>query len=164
MLPPTTPHVSREPALVSNEDAEKFWLKAPGVPGDAVAAFTFDFTEGKMNAAGTAPMGEDQAVIIAAWLDECFGGRILPVVRAARSAAGPVSFPHLAGCSRCGKLHETGGDPPMDWPPLVETGGEGDGAVWGIVCPDCRIEVGDGTIVLKVARPWLRALRDPDVT
>jgi hypothetical protein len=150
---------------MSDDDVEKFWFKAPGIPGDHVASFTFEFTEGRMHAAGTAPMGEDQAVIIIDWLDECFGGRVLPVAaRGARDRAGPAMFAHLAGCSRCGKLHETGGDPPVDWPPLMETGGAGDGAVWGIVCPDCRMEVRDGMIVLKVAPPWLRAVRDPDVT
>jgi hypothetical protein len=128
-----------------SDDVEKFRFKAPGVPGDTPASITFTFTEGKMHAAGTAPMGEDQAVIIADWLDECFGGRVLPVaVRAARDRGDPASFAHLTGCSRCGKLHETGGDPPTDWPPLMETGGERDGAVWGIVCPDCRMEVGTG--------------------
>ena len=45
--------------------------------GDVPATFSFRFTEDALYVTGTAPMGEDQALIIADVLGECFGAQML---------------------------------------------------------------------------------------
>ena len=80
---------------------------------------------------------------------------------------GPFTFRHLAGCSRCGLLHGNGDEPPFGWAPLVNVDEDAVGAYspalfWGVVCPDCRVIVGDQTVTLKVKRPVLRVAESPD--
>lgn len=67
-------------------------------------------------------------------------------------------FP-LQECATCGKRHGRTDEPPVDWPPLVA---DGLGTVWGIVCPDCRVAIGDGVITLRVAKPFLRVAPPDD--
>jgi hypothetical protein len=45
--------------------------------GEVPATFSFRFTEDALYVTGTAPMGEDQALIIADVLGECFGAQML---------------------------------------------------------------------------------------
>jgi hypothetical protein len=45
--------------------------------GEVPATFSFRFTEDALYVTGTAPIGEDQALIIADVLGECFGAQML---------------------------------------------------------------------------------------
>jgi hypothetical protein len=66
----------------------------------------------------------------------------------------------LQECATCARRHGNGTEPPVDWPPLVA---DHDGSVWGVVCPDCRVKIGDAVVItLRVARPWLRVVPSPD--
>src|SRR2546430_16466134 len=50
--------------------------------GEVPATFSFRFTEDALYVTGTAPMGEDQALIIADVLGECFGAQMLEAASA----------------------------------------------------------------------------------
>jgi hypothetical protein len=50
--------------------------------GEVPATFSFRFTEDALYVTGTAPMGEDQALIIADVLGECFGAQMLEAAAA----------------------------------------------------------------------------------
>ena len=63
------------------------------------------------------------------------------------------SYAHLIGCSRCGALHGNGAEPPVGWVPLMDQ----TPAIWGVLCPECRVTVGDDVVQLVAARPLLRA-------
>lgn len=70
-------------------------------------------------------------------------------------------YVHLVGCSRCGRLHGNGDEPPFGWVPLINPEfAVGLFTFWGVVCPDCRVAIGDGTITLIVARPTMRVVQD----
>ena len=50
--------------------------------GEVPATFSFRFTEDALYVTGTAPLGEDQALIIADVLGECFGAQMLEAAAA----------------------------------------------------------------------------------
>jgi hypothetical protein len=50
--------------------------------GEVPATFSFRFTEDALYVTGTAPIGEDQALIIADVLGECFGAQMLAAAAA----------------------------------------------------------------------------------
>ena len=47
--------------------------------------------------------------------------------------------PELAQCYRCQASHGRDDEPPIDWPPLADR----EGAVVGVICPDCHQAVLD---------------------
>ena len=67
-------------------------VKEPGEPGDVPASFTFSFEEGALYVSGTAPMGEDQARMVAWVLAGRFGVEVLEAA-ASITGAGPRRMP-----------------------------------------------------------------------
>src|SRR6266487_4531291 len=61
---------------VSNHEGLGFPIKTQEA-GEVPATFSFRFTEDALYVTGTAPIGEDQALIIADVLGECFGAQML---------------------------------------------------------------------------------------
>ena len=59
-----------------NDEGLGFLIKTQEA-GEVPATFSFRFTEDAFYVTGTAPMGEDQALIIADVLGECFGAQML---------------------------------------------------------------------------------------
>jgi len=66
---------------VSNDEGLGFLIKTQEA-GEVPATFSFRFTEDALYVTGTAPMGEDQALIIADVLGECFGAQMLEAAAA----------------------------------------------------------------------------------
>jgi hypothetical protein len=66
---------------VSNDEGGGFLIKTQEA-GEVPATFSFRFTEDALYVTGTAPMGEDQALIIADVLGECFGAQMLEAAAA----------------------------------------------------------------------------------
>ena len=66
---------------MSNDEGLGFPIKTQEA-GEVPATFSFRFTEDALYVTGTAPMGEDQALIIADVLGECFGAQMLQAAAA----------------------------------------------------------------------------------
>ena len=66
---------------VSSDEGLGFPIKTQEA-GEIPATFSFRFTEDALYVTGTAPIGEDQALIIADVLGECFGAQILEAAAA----------------------------------------------------------------------------------
>jgi hypothetical protein len=66
---------------VSNDEGLGFLIKTQEA-GEVPATFSFRFTEDALYVTGTAPIGEDQALIIADVLGECFGAQMLEAATA----------------------------------------------------------------------------------
>ena len=66
---------------VSNDEGLGFPIKTQEA-GEIPATFSFRFTEDALYVTGTAPIGEDQALIIADVLGECFGAQMLEAAAA----------------------------------------------------------------------------------
>jgi hypothetical protein len=66
---------------VGNDEGLGFPIKTQEA-GEVPATFSFCFTEDALYVTGTAPMGEDQALIIADVLGECFGAQMLEAAAA----------------------------------------------------------------------------------
>src|SRR6266496_771177 len=66
---------------VSNDEGLGSLIKTQEA-GEVPATFSFRFTEDTIYVTGTAPMGEDQALIIADVLGECFGAQMLKAAAA----------------------------------------------------------------------------------
>jgi hypothetical protein len=66
---------------VSNDEGLGFLIKTQEA-GEIPATFSFRFTEDALYVTGTAPMAEDQALIIADVLGECFGAQMLEAAAA----------------------------------------------------------------------------------
>ena len=66
---------------VSNDEGLGFLVKTQEA-GEVPATFSFRFTEDALYVTGTAPIGEDQALIIADVLGECFGAQVLEAAAA----------------------------------------------------------------------------------
>src|SRR2546423_6070690 len=66
---------------VSNDEGLGFPIKTQEA-GEVPATFSFRFTEDALYVTGTAPIGEDQALIIADVLGECFGAQMLEAAAA----------------------------------------------------------------------------------
>src|SRR5436189_4253146 len=66
---------------VSSDEGRGFPIKTQEA-GEVPATFSFRFTEDALYVTGTAPMGEDQALIIADVLGECFGAQMLQAAAA----------------------------------------------------------------------------------
>jgi hypothetical protein len=66
---------------VSNDEGQGFLIKTQEA-GEIPATFSFRFTEDALYVTGTAPMAEDQALIIADVLGECFGAQMLEAAAA----------------------------------------------------------------------------------
>jgi hypothetical protein len=70
-----------EGGKVSNDEGLGFLIKTQEA-GEIPATFSFRFTEDALYVTGTAPMAEDQALIIADVLGECFGAQMLEAAAA----------------------------------------------------------------------------------
>jgi hypothetical protein len=70
-----------EGGKVSNDEGRGFLIKTQEA-GEIPATFSFRFTEDALYVTGTAPMAEDQALIIADVLGECFGAQMLEAAAA----------------------------------------------------------------------------------
>ena len=66
---------------MSNDEGLGFPIKTQEA-GEVPATFSFRFTEDALYVTGTAPIGEDQALIIADVLGECFGAQMLEAAAA----------------------------------------------------------------------------------
>jgi len=66
---------------VSSDEGRGFPIKTQEA-GEVPATFSFRFTEDALYVTGTAPIGEDQALIIADVLGECFGAQMLEAAAA----------------------------------------------------------------------------------
>jgi hypothetical protein len=66
---------------VSNDEGLGFPIKTQEA-GEVPATFSFRFTEDALYVTGTVPIGEDQALIIADVLGECFGAQMLAAAAA----------------------------------------------------------------------------------
>jgi hypothetical protein len=66
---------------VGSDEGLGFLIKTQEA-GEVPATFSFRFTEDALYVTGTAPMGEDQALIIADVLGECFGAQMLEAAAA----------------------------------------------------------------------------------
>jgi hypothetical protein len=66
---------------VSNDEGLGFPIKTQEA-GEVPATFSFRFTEDALYVTGTAPIGQDQALIIADVLGECFGAQMLEAAAA----------------------------------------------------------------------------------
>jgi hypothetical protein len=66
---------------VSSDEGLGFPIKTQEA-GEIPATFSFRFTEDALYVTGTAPIGEDQALIIADVLGECFGAQMLEAAAA----------------------------------------------------------------------------------
>jgi hypothetical protein len=66
---------------VSDDEGLGFPIKTQEA-GEVPATFSFRFTEDALYVTGTAPMGEDQALLIADVLGECFGAQMLEAAAA----------------------------------------------------------------------------------
>jgi hypothetical protein len=66
---------------VSSDEGLGFPIKTQEA-GEVPATFSFRFTEDALYVTGTAPIGEDQALIIADVLGECFGAQMLEAAAA----------------------------------------------------------------------------------
>jgi hypothetical protein len=66
---------------VRNDEGLGFLIKTQEA-GEVPATFSFRFTKDAFYVTGTAPMGEDQALIIADVLGECFGAQVLKAAAA----------------------------------------------------------------------------------
>ena len=66
---------------VGNDEGLGFPIKTQEA-GEVPATFSFRFTEDALYVTGTAPIGEDQALIIADVLGECFGAQMLQAAAA----------------------------------------------------------------------------------
>ncbi len=66
---------------VSNDEGLGFPIKTQEA-GEVPATFSFRFTKDALYVTGTAPIGEDQALIIADVLGECFGAQMLQAAAA----------------------------------------------------------------------------------
>ncbi len=66
---------------MSSDEGLGFLIKTQEA-GEVPATFSFSFTEDALYVTGTAPMGEDQALIIADVLGECFGAQMLEAAAA----------------------------------------------------------------------------------
>jgi hypothetical protein len=66
---------------VGNDEGLGFPIKTQEA-GEVPATFSFRFTEDALYVTGTAPIGEDQALIIADVLGECFGAQMLEAAAA----------------------------------------------------------------------------------
>ena len=66
---------------VRNDEGLAFLIKTQEA-GEVPATFSFRFTKDAFYVTGTAPMGEDQALIIADVLGECFGAQMLKAAAA----------------------------------------------------------------------------------
>ena len=66
---------------MSNDEGLGFPIKTQEA-GEIPATFSFRFTEDALYVTGTAPIGEDQALIIADVLGECFGAQMLEAAAA----------------------------------------------------------------------------------
>ena len=66
---------------MSNDEGLGFLIKTQEA-GEVPATFSFRFTEDALYVTGTAPMGENQALIIADVLGECFGAPMLEAAAA----------------------------------------------------------------------------------
>jgi hypothetical protein len=66
---------------VSNDEGLGFMIKTQEA-GEIPATFSFRFTEEALYVTGTAPMAEDQALIIADVLGECIGAQMLEATAA----------------------------------------------------------------------------------
>ena len=66
---------------MSNDEGLGFLIKTQEA-GEIPATFSFRFTEDALYVTGTAPMAEDQALIIADVLGECFGAQMLEAAAA----------------------------------------------------------------------------------
>ena len=66
---------------VGNDEGRGFPIKTQEA-GEVPATFSFRFTEDALYVTGTAPIGEDQALIIADVLGECFGAQMLEAAAA----------------------------------------------------------------------------------
>jgi hypothetical protein len=86
---------------VSNDEGPGFLIKTQEA-GELPATFSFRFTEDALYVTGTAPLAQDQALIIADVLGECFGAQLL---EAAAAFAGELGA----------------GNPPSERPGLVVT-------------------------------------------
>ena len=64
-----------------NDEGLGFLIKTQEA-GELPATFSFRFTEDALYVTGTAPMAEDQALIIADVLGECFGAQMLEAAAA----------------------------------------------------------------------------------
>ncbi len=78
---------------MSSDEGRGFPIKTQEA-GEVPATFSFRFTEDALYVTGTAPIGEDQALIIADVLGECFGAQML------QAAAAPLSGAAAARRSR----------------------------------------------------------------
>ncbi len=74
-----------------------------------------------------------------------------------------MSVDHLIACSRCGRLHGNGNEPPADWAALMDADDYGIGVytIWGLACPSCRAAVGTDFVRLFIP-PTARALEHPE--
>ena len=66
---------------MSNDEGRGFLIKTQEA-GEIPATFSFRFTGDALYVTGTAPMAEDQALIIADVLGECFGAQMLEAAAA----------------------------------------------------------------------------------
>ena len=66
---------------VSNDEGRGFPIETQEA-GEVPATFSFRFTEDALYVTGTVPIGEDQALIIADVLGECFGAQMLEAAAA----------------------------------------------------------------------------------
>ena len=66
---------------MSNDEGLGFLIKTQEA-GQIPATFSFRFTEDALYVTGTAPMAEEQALIIADVLGECFGAQMLEAAAA----------------------------------------------------------------------------------
>jgi hypothetical protein len=66
---------------VGSDEGLGFLIKTQEA-GEVPATFSFRFTEDALYVTGTAPIGEDQALIIADVLGECFGAQVLEAAAA----------------------------------------------------------------------------------
>ena len=66
---------------MSTDEGLGFLIKTQEA-GEVPATFSFRFTQDALYVTGTAPLAEDQALIIADVLGECFGARLLEAAAA----------------------------------------------------------------------------------
>jgi hypothetical protein len=85
---------------VSNDEGLGFPIKTQEA-GEVPATFSFRFTEDALYVTGTAPIGQDQALIIADVMGECFGAQMLEAAAAfaVEQEGGPASALADAGRS-----------------------------------------------------------------
>jgi hypothetical protein len=87
---------------VSNDEGLGFPIKTQEA-GEIPATFSFRFTEDALYVTGTAPIGEDQALIMADVLGECFGAQMLEAAAAfaVEQEAGKPRSTSSGSWSRC---------------------------------------------------------------